>query len=149
MRMTKKTGGKSPKTAGKPLTRRDYVALAGFRHALRQFLAFSETAAAAAGLTPVQHQALLAIKGMPGPGAVGVGDLAAWLGVRPHSTAGLVERLVKQGLVRKSQDETDRRRATLVLTAKAEHRLAALSAAHREELRRMSGSLGALLAALS
>ncbi len=142
MRMTKKT-------AGKPLTRRDYEALAGFCHALRQFLAFSEAAAEEAGLTPVQHQALLAIKGMPGPDAVSVGDLAAWLGVRPHSAAGLVERLVKQGLVRKTQDETDRRRATLALTAKAEHRLAALSAAHREELRRMSGSLGALLAALS
>lgn len=148
MRMTKKTAARPTRTA-KPLTRRDYEALAGFRHALREFLAFSETAAAGAGLTPVQHQALLAIKGMPGPGPVGVGELAAWLGVRPHSTAGLVERLVKQGLVRKTQGETDRRRATLTLTAKAEHRLAALSAAHREELRRMSGSLGALLAALS
>jgi DNA-binding MarR family transcriptional regulator len=142
MRMTKKTGGK-------PLIRRDYEALAGFRHALRQFLAFSEAAANEAGLTPVQHQALLAIKGMPGPGPVGVGDLAAWLGVRPHSAAGLVERLVKQDLVRKSQGETDRRRATLTLTAKAERRLSALSAVHREELRRMSGALGALLAALS
>jgi DNA-binding MarR family transcriptional regulator len=149
MRMTKKTGGKPLKPGGKPLTRRDYEALAGFRHALRQFLAFSETAAGGAGLTPVQHQALLAIKGMPGSRPVGVGELAAWLGVRPHSTAGLVERLVKQGLVRKTQDETDRRRAALTLTAKAENRLAALSAAHREELRRMSGALGALLAALS
>jgi DNA-binding MarR family transcriptional regulator len=142
MRMTKKPGGK-------PLTKRDYEALAGFRHALREFLAFSEAAAAKAGLTPVQHQALLAIKGMPGSGPVGVGALAAWLGVRPHSTVGLVDRLVKQGLVRKSQDETDRRRATLTLTAKAEQRLATLSAVHRAELRRIAGSLGALLAALS
>jgi len=142
MRVTKKK-------AGKPLSQRDYEALAGFRHALRDFLAFSEKAAVSAGLTPVQHQALLAIKGMPGPGPVGVGDLAAWLGVRPHSTAGLVDRLVRQGLLRKTQDEADRRRATLALTVKAEHRLAALSAAHREELRRMSGALGSLLAALS
>jgi len=148
MRMTKKTG-KPAKTDRKPLARKDYEALAGFRHALRQFLVFSEAAAIGAGLTPVQHQALLAIKGMPGPGPVSVGDLAAWLGVRPHSAAGLVDRLVKLALVRKTQDAADRRRATLTLTARAEHRLAALSAAHREELRRMSGALGALLAALS
>jgi hypothetical protein len=36
----------------------------------------------------------------------------------------------------------------LRLTARAERRLAALSAAHRDELRRLSGSLGSLLAAL-
>ena len=43
----------------------DYEALAAFRYALRRFVAFSETEAKAAGLTPRQHQALLAIKGTP------------------------------------------------------------------------------------
>ena len=128
------------------LTDEDYRALAEFRHALRQFLAFSEDAASAAGLTPAQHQALLAIKGMPGNGLVSVGELARWLGVRHHSCVGLVERLKSLGLILKRADPQDRRRVVLKLTARAERKLAALSAVHRDELRRRAGALGLLLA---
>ncbi|HKU53947.1 MAG TPA: MarR family transcriptional regulator [Rhizomicrobium sp.] len=127
------------------LSSEDYRALAGFRRALRQFLAFSQAAAEAAGLTPAQHQALLAIKGMPGAGDTSVGDLAAWLGIRHHSCVGLVDRLVRQGLVRRRRDPIDRRRMGLRLTARAKRRLEDLSAAHRDELRRLSEALGPLL----
>ncbi len=130
------------------LTPGDYRALAEFRRALRQFLAFSEAAAEAVGLTSVQHQALLAVKGMPVMGNVSIGDLAAWLGVRHHSCVGLVDRLVTLGLVTRRPDLSDRRRLTLRLTARAERRLTTLSSAHRDELRQLSGSLGSLLAAL-
>lgn len=130
------------------MTVRDYRVLAQFRHALRQFLAFSEAAAAQAGLTPVQHQALLAIKGMPRPGPVSVGDLAEWLGVRHHSCVGLVDRLVALEMVQKKPDPADRRRVTLKLTRLAERKLAALSTANRGELRRRSGALRHLLASL-
>jgi DNA-binding MarR family transcriptional regulator len=143
--MAKKKAGKTAQTG---LTARDYRALAGFRHALRQFLAFSEEAAAKAGLTPAQHQALLAIKGLPGAGQVSVGDLAQWLGVRHHSCVGLVERLVALGLIAKHADPADRRRVFLKLTAKAERKLGALSAVHRDELRRRAGALAQLLAAI-
>ena len=125
------------------MTEGDYRALAEFRRALRDFLAFSEKAAARAGLTPAQHQALLAIRGMPAP--VAVGNLAAWLGVRHHSCVGLVDRLVALGLVRKAVDPADGRRVMLALTPRADRKLAALSAVHREELRRRAP---ALLAAL-
>ncbi len=50
------------------LTRTDYLRLAEFRHILRRFLVFSGRAAEHAGLIAQQHQALLAIKGYPGPG---------------------------------------------------------------------------------
>lgn len=43
----------------------EYEALAEFRYGLRQFLHFSEQAARAAGLEPQQHQALLALRGLP------------------------------------------------------------------------------------
>jgi DNA-binding MarR family transcriptional regulator len=119
----------------KPLMTGDYRRLARFRRALRLFLEFSAAAAGKAGLTPVQHQALLAIKGMPG--APGMGALAAWLGVRPHSAAGLVARLVRRGLVIKRSDVRDKRRVLLALTPKAERKLKSLSLAHREELRRL------------
>lgn len=126
------------------MTDADYRGLAEFRHALREFLAFSEKAAARAGLTPAQHQALLAIRGMPAP--VTVGTLAAWLGVRPHSCVGLVDRLAALGLVGKRADPGDRRRVLLALSAKAERKLESLSAVHREELRKRGP---ALLAALT
>lgn len=44
-------------------TQENYRLLADFRYALLKFLAFSEAAARAAGLSAKQHQALLAIKG--------------------------------------------------------------------------------------
>jgi len=130
------------------LTDEDYRALADFRLALRLFLAFSKQAAAEAGLTAAQHQALLAIKGLTVSGPVHVGDLAAWLGVRHHSCVGLVERLGSLGLVAKRADTRDGRRVVLKLTALAERKLAALSAVHRDELRRRAGVLGLLLAAI-
>ncbi|HEY4342782.1 MAG TPA: helix-turn-helix domain-containing protein [Parvibaculum sp.] len=117
-----------------------YRTLAAFRHTLRQFLAFSEEAARAAGLPPQQHQALLAIKGHARDEAMSVGDLAEHLLVRHNSAVELVNRLAAARLVAKVADKDDRRRVTLALTAKAEKILAALSAAHLAELRR-SGPL--------
>ncbi len=117
-----------------------YRTLAAFRHGLRQFLAFSEEAARAAGLPPQQHQAILAIKGHASGEAMSVGDLAEHLLVRHNSAVELVNRLVRARLVTRVADKEDRRRVTLALTAKAEKILAALSVAHLAELRR-SGPL--------
>jgi DNA-binding MarR family transcriptional regulator len=125
------------------LTLADYRALADIRREMREFLEFSAGAAREAGLTPAQHQALLAIKGMPGP--VTVGGLAGWLGVRHHSAVGLVDRLAALKLVARKPDPTDRRRVRLALTPRADTKLATLSQIHRAELRRFSK---ALLAAL-
>ena len=131
---------------GGKLTLKDYRALAGIRRGMRQFLEFSAEAAQGAGLTPAQHQALLAIRGMPEP--VTVGTLAAWLGIRHHSAVGLVDRLAKGKLVIRIPDLDDRRRMRLKLTPRADARLAALSQVHRAELRRFSAALAPLLAAL-
>ncbi|HUZ65028.1 MAG TPA: helix-turn-helix domain-containing protein [Acetobacteraceae bacterium] len=131
-----------------PLTTADYETLAAFRHALRQFLDFSEHQARAAGLTPRQHQALLQIKGTPPDAAFTVGDLAARLLIRHHSAVELADRLAEAGLIERSQDSTDRRRVNLRLTAAAEDRLHALSAIHLEELHRLRPALTALLGRL-
>jgi DNA-binding MarR family transcriptional regulator len=135
----------APETA---LTKADYEALAAFRHALRRFLDFSGEAAKATGLTPQQHQALLAIKGFPGRDSVTIGELAEQLVQRHHSTVGLVDRLAALGLVRRDTDPADRRRIHVALTDQAETVLAGLSAIHRDELRRLGPSLAALLARL-
>jgi len=133
--------------AAEELTDEDYVALARFRHTLRQFLAFSEGRAAECGLTPQQHQALLAIRGAAGA-PVSVGYVADRLILKPHSATGLVDRLEALGLVTRKPSPEDRRQALLALTPKAETLLSALSATHREEIKRLRPMLTELLDAL-
>ncbi len=136
-----------PPTRGR-LAQTEYETLAAFRHAMRRFLAFSARAARAAGVSPQQHQALLAIKGGSDRGHLSIGELADRLQLRHHSAVGLADRLVRAGLVRRQRAEEDRRQVHLWLTARGEKRLASLSAAHRDELRRVGPELRALLARL-
>lgn len=114
----------------------DYAALAAFRHAIRRFQAFSEEKAIGVGLTPQQHQALLAIRGCS-PDEATVGHIAERLILKPHSATGLVNRLEALGLIIREAATIDRRRALLRLTPKAYALLDALSAVHREEIQRM------------
>ncbi|HWF98277.1 MAG TPA: MarR family transcriptional regulator [Steroidobacteraceae bacterium] len=126
----------------------DYEILAEFRYLLMRFAAFSEQAAHAAGLAPRQHQALLAIKGYPGGADATIGALAERLGIRHHSTVGLVDRLARRGYLLRREDPGDRRRTLLCLTAAGERALARLSTAHRRELRRVAPLLKGLLSRL-
>ncbi|HEY4367565.1 MAG TPA: helix-turn-helix domain-containing protein [Steroidobacteraceae bacterium] len=127
------------------MTDTDYRRLSDFRFSLRRFLDFSQAAARSSGLTPQQHQILLAIKGLMLSGDSRIGRIAERLLLRHHSTVERVNRLAALKLVRKSTDPEDRRRVQVVLTAKAEKLLAALSATHLEELRRLRPSLQVIL----
>jgi DNA-binding MarR family transcriptional regulator len=120
----------------RPLTTRDYRTLATFRRALRVFLRFSEEAARGAGLTPAQHQLLLAIRGHDGDRPPSIGELADALQQRHHSTVELADRAEAAGLVRRQVDPTDARRQLIELTDRGEEMLASLSVLHRDELRR-------------
>jgi hypothetical protein len=88
------------------LTDAEFGVLARFRFALRVFLRFSEDAARAAGVTPNQHQLLLAIRGIPG-GAPTISDVAEWLQLRHHSTVELIDRAVEAGLIGRETDSND------------------------------------------
>lgn len=116
------------------LTPRHYAAIATFRHQLRRFLAFSEKAAAEAGLPAQQHQALLVIAGHRGPGAPTVGTIAQQLIVAPHTAAELVARMVMAGLLTKTQSVKDSRKQELALTERAAEILHGLTKAHLREL---------------
>lgn len=122
----------------------EYQSLARFRRTIRRFLHFSENAARAAGLTPQQHQALLAVRGHP-EGSPSVGDLADSLQLQPHSAAGLVDRLVRQELVTRVGDAKDRRRVLVHITPRGAELLESLTATHREELRRLGPDLRVVL----
>lgn len=126
----------------------DYEALARFRYQLRLFLAFSEMAARKAGLSSQQHQALLGIKGLSGPGPVSIGDLARFLLIRHHTAVELVSRMDKLGLLSRVVDAEDGRRVLVLLTRKGERKLQELSRIHVEELRSVSPALGKILHSL-
>jgi len=130
-----------------PLTDADFATLSRFRHALRRFQQFSADAAADAGLTPQQHQALLAIRASEGREML-VGALAEWLMLRPHSATELINRVEKLGLVARAAGETDRRQVAVRLTPKGEQLLNGLSEAHRAELRRLKPLLAELMSKL-
>jgi DNA-binding MarR family transcriptional regulator len=117
------------------LTDADFQRLLQFRDGLRRFQRWSEAEAKRSGLTPAQHQLLLAIRGHAG-GAPSVGDVAEHLLLRHHSVVELVDRAGNVGLVERHVDPDDHRVERLALTELGEARLAELSAAHLDELAR-------------
>jgi DNA-binding MarR family transcriptional regulator len=124
-----------------PLTQRDFSRLLEFRVSLRRFQRWSEDQAKAAGLTHVQHQLLVAIKGHPGGRPPTVGDLAGYLLLRPHSAVELVDRAKAAGLVERTPDREDGRVVRVRLTAGGEAVLQRLTRAHLDRLHELAAVL--------
>jgi DNA-binding MarR family transcriptional regulator len=124
-----------------------YDGLAGFRFALRKFLAFSEVVSRAAGVTPWQYQAMLVIRTHPA-GAIVIRELADQMLLQHHGAVQLVDRLCKAGLARRIHAAKDRRNVLVVLTAKGTRLLTRLASAHRDELMRHESLLAESLARL-
>jgi DNA-binding MarR family transcriptional regulator len=112
----------------------NYEALAAFRYEIRRFLNFTELAAREAGVEPQQHQALLAIKGLPATQKPTIGVLAERLQIRHHSAVELTHRLESRGMIRRSRNENDLREVLLQLTPKGEQVLDRISARNYERL---------------
>jgi DNA-binding MarR family transcriptional regulator len=110
-----------------------YEGLAGFRYALRQFMAFSEAVTREAGVTSQQYQALLVIKTHLAR-AIMIRDLADQM-LLPHNGAvQLIDRLVDADLAKRMHSSTDRRRVLVAMTKKGEKVLERLAANHIAEL---------------
>jgi len=116
----------------------DYQRLLAFRTGLRQFLRWSEEAAATAGVTAAQHQLLLAVRGHDDPRGPTIGDIAGYLLTRHHSVVELVDRAERANLVRRVADDLDQRVVRIRLTPTGARRLEQLSTAHLEELQRLA-----------
>jgi DNA-binding MarR family transcriptional regulator len=123
------------------LTQQDFERLLEFRVSLRRFQRWSEDQAQAAGLTHVQHQLLVAIKGHPGGDPPTVGDLAGYLLLRPHSMVELVDRAEAAGLVRRTRDADDGRVVRVSLTPEGDLILQQLTRAHLERLHELAAVL--------
>ncbi|WP_114206358.1 MarR family transcriptional regulator [Acidisarcina polymorpha] len=128
-----------------PSGRQLLCTLAEFRFELRRFLLFSEKAAESVGLQPQQHQLLLQIAGAPAGATTTIAYAAGRLGLRHNSVVELVDRSEKQRLLKRVEDQADRRRVLLRLTRKGERLLLQLADEHASELHDMAPRLASVL----
>jgi DNA-binding MarR family transcriptional regulator len=130
------------------LTKSDFERLLELRAGLRRFLRWSEQQAQVAGLTPAQHQLLLAVKGHPDRKGPTVGDVADHLMLRPHSASELIGRAEAVGLVQRQPDAQNASVVRVYLTALGEEKLEALAEVHVEEIAHLAPTMAALGRAL-
>ncbi|HEY3888132.1 MAG TPA: MarR family transcriptional regulator [Caulobacteraceae bacterium] len=112
-----------------------YDGLAGFRYALRRFLAASEAISRRAGVTQQQYQAMLILRTGPSK-AMTVKTLSEQLLLTHHAAVQQVNRLAKVGLVQRNPSSTDRRSVLLSLTAAGVGLIDTLAAEHLGEMLR-------------
>ena len=112
----------------------DFETLARFRYQLRRFLRFSEEVTRLNGVTPLQYQLMLQIKGFPGREWATVAELAERLQAKHHGVVALISRCEEAGLVRRNVGRDDQRRVEIQLTPAGERRLNQLARLHRDEL---------------
>jgi len=119
----------------------NYRELAAFRRELRRYLRWAEERAAEAGVTPAQHQLLLAIRAQGRQAAPTMGELAEELGLRHHSAVGLVDRAQSAGLVARRADAADQRVVRVSLTDEGRRCLRRLAGLHVAELGRLGAQI--------
>ncbi len=119
------------------LTDDEYWRLLEFRTAIRKFLQYSKAQAAKVGLTPTQHQLLLAIRGNRDEQGPTIGDVAESLLIRHHSAVELVDRAETAGLVERRLDRDDHRVVRLALTRSGASKLERISRANLTEIGRL------------
>jgi len=130
------------------LTQADFEHLLELRTGLRRFLRWIERKAEAAGLTPAQHQLLLAVRGHPDPAGPTIGDVADYLVLRHHSAVGLIDRAVAAGLITRNPDPTNNSAVRVRLTRTGRDKLDTLAEAHLEELAHLAPTMRTLWEAL-
>ena len=135
--------------AKRSLTDADYERLAELRYGLRGFLHWSAQQARRAGITPTQHQLLLAVRASRNPRGATITDVAEMLLIRHHSAVGLVDRAQEAGLITRERDPDQQSVVHLRLTDHGERVLSTLSEDHLRELAQLAPTMQALLGALS
>jgi DNA-binding MarR family transcriptional regulator len=122
----------------KTMTRSQYEALATFRYELRRFLRYSEQITRSQGLTPLQYQLMLQIRGFPGGRPPTVGELAERLQAKHHGVVSLLTRCERLSLIERRVSPADRRSVHVRLTTRGEKALERLARLHRDELLKRS-----------
>lgn len=118
---------------GKP----DYERLSNFRYRLRHFMRISEQICQEQGLTPLQYQLLLHVRGFPGRDWASIGELAERLQAKHHGVVALINRCEKLGLVIRQQGRQDKRVVEIHLLPAGEVLLERIAGLHQNELQRL------------
>ncbi len=129
--------GQDVPTKASKLNDEDYAQLLEFRTAIRKFLKYSKAQAEQLGLTPTQHQLLLAVRGSRTHGGPTIGEVAECLLVRHHSAVELIDRAETAGLVERRVDPHDQRIVRLKLTRSGAAKLERISEANLREIGRL------------
>lgn len=119
------------------LCKADYVRLSRFRHKLRCFLRVSERICQTQGLTPLQYQLLLHVRGSPDRDWAYIGELAERLQAKHHGVVALVDRCEKLGLVERRPGRLDRRMVEIHLLPAGEEKLERIACLHQDELHQL------------
>ena len=119
-----------PRRPTNSLTENDYERLAELRYGLRRFLHWSSEQSRKAGITPTQHQLLLAIRSSRDPRGPTITDVSDVLIIRHHSAVELVDRAQKAGLITRERDPDQQSVVHLKLTDAGALTLSALSEVH-------------------
>jgi DNA-binding MarR family transcriptional regulator len=130
------------------LTDGEFEQLLALRTGLRRFLHWSEEQAKAAGITPAQHQLLLAVRGHRDGAGPTIGEIATCLLLRPHSASELVDRAVTAGLITRNADPGNASIVRVALTPLGSEKLRGLSAAHLQELAELGPTMRTLWKAI-
>lgn len=123
----------------KSLSKGEFETLSNFRYQLRRFLRFSEEASRQFGITHLQYQLLLHLKGQQSRQWATIGELAELLQSHHHGVVSLVSRCEKLGLVYRQQGAADRREVEVHLTPAGEKTIGKLARLHRDELLKLQG----------
>ena len=126
----------------------EFASLLAFRTELRRFNHWSESQAKSVGLTHMQHQLLLTIRGHGDERGPTITEVADYLFLRHHSAVELVNRAEAGGWVVRTRDPDDARVVRLRLTEQGERAIEQLTEMHMQELRRLSPFLDHLVEGL-
>ncbi|MDD4882348.1 MAG: MarR family transcriptional regulator [Gallionellaceae bacterium] len=121
------------------LSKADYERISHFRYRLRRFLRISEELCKDQGLTLLQYQLLLHVKGFPGRDWASIGELAERLQAQHHGVVALIDRCEKLALVERMPGRNDRRVVEVHLRPKGEEILAGIATLHQDELHLLLG----------
>lgn len=119
------------------LGKSDYERLSNFRYRLRHFMRISEQICQEQGLTPLQYQLLLHVRGFPGRDWASIGELAERLQAKHHGVVALINRCEKLGLVIRQEGRQDRRVVEIHLLPAGEALLERIAGLHQNELQRL------------
>ncbi len=123
-----------PASSLNSLNKQDFERLAHFRYRLRCFLRYSEDLCSEYGVTALQYQLLLHLKGFQGREWATVGELAERLQARHHGTVALVNRCERAGLVERRRGRQDRRQIEVHLLDKGSDLVETIARRHQPEL---------------